>query len=103
MQLPDGYKEWNIAQHLTTEAEIQAYLLAVLEEDGDNPAFVMQAIADCARARGISKTAQDAGISRSGLYKLMSANTRPEYASISKLLRAFGLKLGARPISNHAC
>ena len=61
-------------------------------EDGD-PALVAAALGDVARAKGMSQIAQDAGLGRESLYKALSSEGNPEFATVLKVMRALGLKL----------
>lgn len=83
--------KWDAADHLKTEAAIAAYLEAVLE-DGD-PALVAAALGDIARAKGMSKIARKAGLGRESLYKALSPEGNPEFATVIKVIRSLGLKL----------
>ena len=84
-------KRWDAAEHLRTEAEIAAYLDAALE-DGD-PALVAAALGDIARAQGMARIARKSGLGRESLYKALSAEGNPEFATVMKVLRSLGLKL----------
>lgn len=84
---------WDSAQHLETEADIAAYLDACLE-DGD-PALVTHALGVIARAHGMTQLARDTGLSRESLYKALSPEGNPEFATVLKVVRALGLKLHA--------
>jgi len=88
-------KEWDVAEHLDTEEDMAAYLEAALEE-GD-PSLIAAAIGDIARARGMSQIAKDAGLGRESLYKALSPDGNPNFATILKVVQALGLKLHARP------
>ncbi len=68
-----------------------AYLEAALE-DGD-PALVVAALGDIARAKGMTQIARDAGVGRESLYKALSASGNPEFATVLRVLRALGLHL----------
>jgi probable addiction module antidote protein len=84
-------RRWDTAEHLKTEADVAAYLEAVFE-DGD-PALMAHALGVIARARGMSKIAKKAGLGRESLYKALSADGRPQFDTVVKVLRALGLKL----------
>ena len=84
-------KRWDPAEHLRTEAEIAAYLDAALE-DGD-PMLISAALGDIARSRGMSKVARKAGLGRESLYKALSAEGNPEFATVMKVIRSLGLRL----------
>ena len=51
------------------------------------------ATAEVARAKGMAKIAQAAGLGRERLYKALSKKGNPEFASVLKVMRALGLKL----------
>lgn len=88
-------RRWDAAEHLQTVDDIAAYLDAALE-DGE-PQLIAAALGDVARARGMSKLARETGLSRESLYRALSAEGNPELATVMRVLRAFGVRLNARP------
>jgi probable addiction module antidote protein len=82
---------WDSAAYLKTDQDIANYLEAVFE-DGD-PALITHALGVVARAKGMSQVAQAAGLGRESLYKALSPDGNPEFATVLKVLRALGLKL----------
>ncbi len=86
-------RRWDVVEHLNSDEDMAAYLEAVLEE-GD-PALVTAALGDIARARGMSQLARDTGLGRESLYKALSAEGNPEFATELKVARARGLRLHA--------
>ena len=88
---------WDITQHLETKEEIAAYLEAVLE-DGD-PGLIAAALGDIARAKGMAQIAQETGLGRESLYKALSADGNPQFATVLKVMQVLGLKLQAVPVS----
>jgi probable addiction module antidote protein len=84
-------RPWDVVEHLETEEDITAYLEAVLD-DGD-PALVSSALGDIARSRGMAEIAREAGLGRESLYKALSPEGNPEFATVMKVLRALGLSL----------
>jgi probable addiction module antidote protein len=50
-----------------------------------------------ARARGMSEVASKAGVSRESLYRALSADGNPEFATILRVMQALGLRLSAAP------
>ena len=88
---------WDPAEHLITDEDMAAYLEAALHE-GDS-ALIAAALGDIARARGMSQIARDAGLGRESLYKALSAEGNPEFATIMKVIAALGLQLHAAPSS----
>ncbi len=86
-------KKWDAASSLETREEAVAYLQAAFD-DGD-AAVIAAAIGDVARAAGMSKVANEASLGRESLYKSLSPNGNPEFATVIKVLSALGLKLKA--------
>lgn len=84
---------WDAAEHLDSEKDIVAYLEAALEE-GDAALF-SAALGDVARAKGMSEIARATGLGRESLYKALSPEGNPEFATVLKVLRSLGLKLHA--------
>jgi probable addiction module antidote protein len=82
---------WDSAAYLKTDEDIANYLEAVFE-DGD-PALVAAALGDVARAKGMTQIAQAAGLGRESLYKALSPEGNPEFATVLKVMHALGLKL----------
>jgi probable addiction module antidote protein len=86
-------RPWDAAEHLNTAADMAAYLEAALE-DGD-PTLITAVLGDLARAKGMAQLARDTGLGRESLYKALSAEGNPEFATVLKVIRALGLKLHA--------
>lgn len=55
--------------------------------------YIAQAIGEVARARGMMQLARDTGLSRESLYRALSADGNPSFATVLKVLRALGLQL----------
>jgi len=85
---------WDAAEHLDTEEDMASYLEAALEE-GD-ASLVAAALGDIARAKGMTAIARDTGLGRESLYKALSPEGNPEFATILKVVRSLGLRLHAR-------
>jgi len=84
---------WDPAEHLENKEDMAAYLEAALEE-GD-PALVAAALGDIARAKGMAQIARETGLGRASLYKALSPEGSPEFATVLKVVRALGLRLRA--------
>ena len=84
---------WDAAEHLETEEDMAAYLEAALEE-GD-PALVTAVLGDIARAKGMTQIARETGLGRESLYKALSPDGNPGFATVLKIVRALGLQLHA--------
>ena len=86
---------YDVAEHLRTPEEMAAYLDAWLEEAPDDVAGIARALGDIARAKGMAQVAKDAGLSRESLYRALSAEGNPSFATVLKVARALGMKLHA--------
>ena len=84
---------WNVAEHLKTKAEREAYLNAAFE-DGD-ASVIAAALGDIAKAEGMSKVAKRTGLGRESLYKALSPDGNPALSTILKVIRAFEFNLRA--------
>lgn len=88
-------RPYDAAEYLETDDGLAAYLQAALE-DGE-PRVVIQALGNLARARGMSQIARQTGLRRESLYKALSPDGNPEFATVLKVVRALGIKLTAEP------
>ena len=86
---------YDVAQQLRTTEEMAAYLDAWLDEAPDDAAGIARALGDIARAKGMTQVAKDAGLSRESLYRALSADGNPSFATVLKVARALGVKLHA--------
>ncbi len=86
---------YDVAAQLRTPEEMAAYLDAWLNEFPDDAAGIARALGDIARAKGMSQVARDSGLSRESLYKALSADGNPSFATVLKVARALGVKLHA--------
>ena len=86
---------YDVAAQLRTPKEMAAYLDAWLADAPDDAAGIARALGDIARARGMTQVARDAGMSRESLYKALSAEGNPSFATVLKVARALGVKLHA--------
>ena len=92
------YNRYDTADYLRTEEDIALYMEAVMEEGGDDANFIAHALGDVARARNMSQLAREVGMTREGLYKALSSDGNPSFATIMKVAKALGLKLGFQSV-----
>jgi probable addiction module antidote protein len=86
---------YDVAEQLRTPEEMAAYLDAWLVEAPEDAAGIARALGDIARAKGMTQVARDAGLSRESLYKALSENGNPSFATVLKVARALGVRLHA--------
>ena len=91
MKVKETFSRWDAAEHLNGEQEVAAYLQACADEN--DPHLMIAALGDVARARGIMELAKQTGLTRMGLYKALSGEGNPSYATVAKVAHALGLKI----------
>lgn len=86
---------YDVAEHLRSPEEMAAYLDAWLQEAPDDTAGIARALGNIARAKGMTQVAKDAGVSRESLYRALSAEGNPSFATVLKVAKALGMKFHA--------
>ncbi|MHA8102998.1 addiction module antidote protein [Aquirufa nivalisilvae] len=87
--------KFDIADYLDNNEMIAEYLNTVLEEG--NEADVVTAIGHIAKAIGMTKIAEETGMSRPSLYKALSEGSKPQFSTIMKVLKAVGGQIHIHP------
>ena len=90
--------KWDSAEYLKTDEDMVLYLEACLDEAGDDAAFIAKALGIIARAKGMAQLAQQTGLGRESLYKALSGDGNPSFATILKVMSALGIKLHAEKV-----
>jgi probable addiction module antidote protein len=80
----------DVSKHLTDDDLIIEYLSAAAEDE--NTEVFIAALGEVAKARGMTDIARETGLGRESLYKSLSANGRPGFATVNAVLRALGLR-----------
>lgn len=91
--------KFDASEELRSEDDIALYLELAFEEDPGDGSLIRAAIGDIAKARGMTEVAESAGLSRASLYKALSEDGNPEFATILKVFKALGLSL--KPEHSH--
>lgn len=86
---------WDVLDHLKSDEDCQLYIEACFEEAGDDPAFIIKALGDVARAKGMMQIARETGLAREALYRSLSADGNPSFATVIKVLKTMGVRLHA--------
>lgn len=86
-----GLAPFDASDYLDDEETIAEYLAAALENPDPN-AFLV-AVRDVAKARGIAKVAENAGLGRESLYKTLKPGAHPRFETVRQLLSALGVRL----------
>jgi probable addiction module antidote protein len=75
--------------------EMDDYIAILFEEyakDGDTKAL-LSSLRVLGRVKGLTKLAEETGLSRKGIQKALSEEGNPEFASINAIMHAMGYKL----------
>lgn len=89
--------KFDIADYLDSNEMIAEYLNSVLEEGNNED--VITALGHIAKAIGMTKIAEETGMSRPSLYKALSTGAKPQFSTIMKVLKAVGGQIRVAPIS----
>ena len=91
MTARDKSYEQAALQALTEPTEAAAYIEAALELD--DPAALLVALRQVAKAHDMAKVARRAGMGEKTLFKSLSENGNPTISTVHKVLHAVGLRL----------
>lgn len=84
-------RPYDSAEYLDSDEAIAAYLDDILESN--DPKLIARALGVVARAKGMTSIARETGLTRESLYKALSAEGNPEFATVLAVLRALRLRL----------
>lgn len=87
------FTQWEVTEHLRTKEDVRLYLEACAEEDPGDGRLIRAALNDIARAQNMSLLAREIGMTRKGLYKALSENGNPSFATVMRITRALGMHL----------
>lgn len=90
-------KVFDPAAYLTDPTD-QDELLAEAFASG-HPGLIANVLGTVARARGMTATAQDAGVTREALHKALSPDGNPRLTTLLGVAKALGYRLSLVPIS----
>ena len=91
---------FDIADELHDDEALAIYLDKALQT-GD-PAYFAHALGKVAKARGMTKIAREAGLSRGSLYAALSEGGKPTISTLMLVMKSLGLRLGAEPVGKAA-
>ena len=91
--MTETFTRWDVTDHLRTEEDARLYLEAAFEDDLGDGRLIRAALNDIARAGNMSQLAREIGMTREGLYKALSEDGNPSFTTISKIIRALGMRL----------
>jgi probable addiction module antidote protein len=84
-----------MADHINTKEDVIAYLEGALEEN--NLETLLDVIGAIARSQGMAKIAGEIGVNRESLYKSLSREGNPSFATVANVLDVLGYKIKVLP------
>lgn len=87
---------YDSTEYFKTDEDMAMYLESCFEEAGNDAAFIAKALGTIARAKGMTQLAKDTGLGRESLYKALSGEGNPSFATILKVTTALGIELHAQ-------
>lgn len=81
--------------------EMDEYIKLIFEEyakDGDTGAL-LSSLRVLSRVKGVTKIAEEAGLSRKGVQKALSEGGNPEFASVNAIMHAMGYRLSPQKLN----
>lgn len=91
--MTETFRKWDAAEHLRTAEDARLYMQACADEDPGDGSLIRAALNDVARAGNMSGLAREAGMTREGLYKALSADGNPSFATVLRITRALGMQV----------
>jgi probable addiction module antidote protein len=87
-----------MAEAMKDPTQAAAYIEAVIALD--DPAALLVALRQVAKAHGMAEVARRANVGDKTLFKALSANGNPTLATVHKVLAAVGLRLSVTPATS---
>ena len=84
---------FDAARYLDSEEAVAEFIDAALET-GD-PAVLIRALGEVARAQGMARVAKRSGLGRESLYKALQPSSHPRFETILRVAQALGIRLHA--------
>ncbi|MYJ75850.1 MAG: putative addiction module antidote protein [Gammaproteobacteria bacterium] len=91
--MTETFTTWDATEHLRTREYARLYLQACADEDPGDGSLIRAALNDVARAGNMAGLARESGMSREGLYKALSTDGNPTFATVMQITRALGMQV----------
>ncbi len=92
-----GLTTFEASRYLDSPQAISAFLAEAIK--AQDPQHLMRALAEVAKAQGVNKVAQAAGVNRESLYKSLKGGEKTRFETVKKLMKAVGVELTVQPIT----
>jgi len=80
--------------------EVDDYVMVLFEEYAENgdTSALMSSLRVVSRVKGVSRIAEESGLSRKGVQKALSENGHPQFESVNAILHAMGYRLAPQKL-----
>ena len=79
---------WDMAENINTKDDVYEYMQGAIDENDTET--LLDVIGAIARSKGMMMIANELGLSRESLYRSLSSNGNPSFATILKVLDILG-------------
>jgi len=90
---------WDASEYLDSPDMIAEYLNAAMDEN--NQDILLTALANIAKAKGMTELASTTGLGRASLYKALTPGAKPRFDTINKIINGLGIHLRGEPLMSH--
>jgi len=90
----EKFSKFEVYGFLDNDEVVAGYLEEVLKDD--DPALLLSALSDIAKAKGMGSIAEKSGLGRESMYKALRPGAKPRFETVMKILRAMGLQLSVQ-------
>jgi probable addiction module antidote protein len=93
------FSDWNLADQIETREDVAGTLEAVIDlaVQENDPEYLLKAIGDIARSKGMAKIARELNLDRASLYKSLSLEGNPSFFTVLKVLHTMGYGIRIQP------
>jgi probable addiction module antidote protein len=92
------FSDWNFVDEIKTKEDVAGTLEAVIElaiQENDLE-YLLKAIGDIARSKGMAQLARELNLDRASLYKSLSSTGNPSFFTIAKVMDNLGFQLSVK-------
>jgi probable addiction module antidote protein len=89
------FGDWNLADQIETKEDLIGTIEAVIElaiQEND-PEYLLKAIGDIVRSKGMTQVARELNLDRASLYKSLSPAGNLSFLTVMKVLDILGFRL----------
>jgi probable addiction module antidote protein len=89
------FEDWNLADQIETKEDLVGTLEAVIElaVQENDPEYLLKAIGEMARSKGMAQIARELNLDRASLYKSLSPAGNPSFFTVIRVLHSLGYSI----------